>query len=278
MLFTLRNAAVSLLILLLWSPAHATAFGEPWPLWDAAPARQATDLPAIDHSLWQALLTRYMSTGPDGINRIDYPGLARQGRAELDRYLAQLQEIDPRQHRRPEQMAYWINLYNALTVRVVLANPGRTSIRRMGQGLFSFGPWDDEVATVAGQALTLNDIEHRILRPIWRDARIHFAVNCASLGCPDLSANAYTASNLEQLLNDAQARYINHPRGVRLSTSLQLSSIFKWYREDFAPDEAALLRYLATHHEAGTRLAAFQGRISYNYDWSLNGPPLPATD
>jgi hypothetical protein len=148
----------------------------------------------------------------------------------------------------------------------------------MGRGLFSFGPWNDEVATVAGQALTLNDIEHRILRPIWQDHRIHFAVNCASLGCPDLSANAYTAENLEQQLAQAELNYLNHPRGIRFDADgeLVVSSIFDWYLEDFATDQSGLLRYLAQYHdEAGERLRSYAGRIRYHYDWSLNSASNP---
>jgi hypothetical protein len=165
-----------------------------------------------------------------------------------------------------------VNLYNALTVEVVLSNPGKKSIRRMGKGLFSFGPWDDALITIAGEEVTLNDIEHRILRPIWQDPRIHFAVNCASLGCPNLQPQAFRADNLEALLDTAQDEYINHPRGVdNPSGSLVLSSIFDWYQSDFAADSKGLLRYLARFHQTPDLLLnAAPERIDYDYDWTLN--------
>ncbi len=173
-------------------------------------------------------------------------------------------------------MAYWINLYNALTIDVVLAYPDKKSIRRMGKGLFSFGPWDDPVAQIVGQSVTLNDIEHRILRPIWQDHRIHFAVNCASLGCPNLSRTAYRADNLESLLSQGEADYINHPRGVKIDNKgkLTVSSIFDWYQSDFAADTSTLLVYLSKHHQLyGAQLRDYAGSVKYDYNWQLNAAP-----
>lgn len=101
---------------------------------------------------------------------------------QLKRYIQQMASLDPRDYKKQEQFAYWVNLYNALTVQLVLDNYPTSSIKKLGKGFFSFGPWDDDIIRVAGKKLTLNDIEHRILRPIWRDKRIHYVVNCASLG------------------------------------------------------------------------------------------------
>ncbi|MEE4280476.1 MAG: DUF547 domain-containing protein, partial [Pseudomonadales bacterium] len=159
-----------------------------WALW-------AKDNPAstrqIDHSAWQSFLDQYLAPQPDGVNLVAYNRVGEgEGRTALQTYLQMLADIDPRDLDRNEQFAYWVNLYNALTVEVVLTNPDKKTIRRMGEGLFSFGPWDDKLITIAGEEVTLNDIEHRILRPIWQDPRIHFAVNCASLGCPNLQTQA----------------------------------------------------------------------------------------
>ena len=135
------------------------------------------------------------------------------------------------------------------------------------------GPWDDGLFDLAGHSLTLNDIEHRILRPLWRDHRIHFAVNCASLGCPDLSPQAYTAATLEQQLAAAESKFLGHPRAVSFNDAgrLRLSSLFDWYLQDFATDREQLLRYLTLQRtDLAPALKKYQGRIDYHYDWQLN--------
>jgi hypothetical protein len=140
------------------------------------------------------------------------------------------------------------------------------SITKLG-GLFSFGPWGDEVITITGQTLTLNDIEHRILRPIWNDPRTHYAVNCASLGCPNLQTQAFTADNTEALLESAANAFVNSSKGASISgNTITLSSIYEWFEADFMQDDGAL------EHMAKYRpdLASFDGKIKYDYDWDLN--------
>jgi len=185
-----------------------------------------------------------------------------------------MEATDPRNYGRSEQMAFWINLYNAVTVKVVLDHPDERSIRAMGGGFFSRGPWSDKLITVAGEELTLDDIEHRIMRPIWEDRRIHFALNCASKGCPELAARAYTAKYLPAMLDASEESYLGSKRAVMFDVNkeLVLSSIFDWYAADFAPDERSLLGYLADHSEGviAGRLRAYRGPIRYQYDWSLN--------
>ncbi|MEM9621408.1 MAG: DUF547 domain-containing protein [Pseudomonadota bacterium] len=257
----------------------ATAYSAPeaelWDIWDAD---KSTNTSSIPHADWQTFLDTYVVPAQDGINRVDYAGVSQsEGRALLKRYIEASTAIDPRTYSKTEQFAYWINLYNAVTIDVVLNYPNKNSILRMGERFLAIGPWDDEVVTIAGEPVTLNDIEHRILRPIWQDHRIHFAVNCASIGCPNLGQTAYTADNIEALLDQAEMDYLNHPRGIEIvnDSKLQLSSIFKWYRSDFADSEETLLRdYVAKHRpdvnallQAGNRI-----RVDYEYDWSLNRP------
>lgn len=259
-----------LVLLLAAALAHPAPDAELWPFWDASDEQSGT---VVDHTPWQDFLDAYVSTGDDGINRVDYRRAAIQGRERLQRYLAAMTAMDPRSLRRAEQLAYWINLYNALTVEVVLRHPGKPTIRRMGNGWLWSGPWSDRLVTIAGQELTLDDIEHRILRPIWQDRRIHFAVNCASLGCPNLQRTAFRGDNADRLLSGAERQFINHPRGVTRTNAgrLRLSRIFDWYRIDFAPDQARLLDYLARHHDTLSQvLDTYDGRIHYEYDWSLN--------
>ena len=255
-----------------WTPwAQAAPTAELWSFWDVSDAASSQ---RVDHAPWQNFLDRYLRTGADGINRVAYEkAVGDGGRERLQAYLDYVTAMDPRTLNRKEQLAYFINLYNALTVEVVFKYPRKGSILRMGKGFFVFtGPWDDKLVNIAGQDVTLNDIEHRILRPIWQDRRIHFAVNCASLGCPDLRKTAFQADNAEFLLNSGESDYINHPRGVMFDSQgrLTLSSIFDWYQVDFATTESTLLTYLAQHHAQSEVLSKYDGRISYEYDWSLN--------
>jgi hypothetical protein len=203
-----------------------------------------------------------------------YSAVTTADRARLDQYLIQLQRVAIREFPRPEQKAFWINLYNALTVQVILQNYPLESIRDIKSGWFSAGPWDLKLAKVAGEELSLNDIEHRILRPIWKDSRVHYAVNCASLGCPNLQPAPFTAENTERLLDQAARDYVNSPRGVNFSGSkLILSSIYDWFQPDFGDSEQGVLSHLKkfASSELAGKLNGSQESISYDYSWVLNG-------
>ncbi len=255
------------------TPARGAPKAELQPYWDRSDEGSAA---VIDHSLWQGVLDRYLdSKHPSGIHRFAYGAVQGPDRQSLNRYLAALQALDPRDYSRPEQAAYWINLYNALTVDLVLAHYPVASIRDIGGGWLARGPWDDKVARVAGRELTLNDIEHGILRPIWRDPRIHYAVNCASIGCPNLAARAYTRDNLDELLDEGARDYVNHPRGAEWKDGrLTVSSIYDWYREDFGGTEAGVASHLLRYArpELAERLRGHAGALDHEYDWSLNAP------
>lgn len=244
-------------------------------LWERWAAHDPKSAATIDHAGWDALLARHVRAGTDGLNRFDYNGVTSADRAALKGYLARLAEVPISRHARPEQRAYWINLYNALTVDVVLDHYPVASIRDIdiSPGLFSDGPWGRQLATVEGTPLTLNDIEHRILRPIWRDPRTHYAVNCASVGCPNLAAKAYTAATLEMMLEAAAHDYVNSPRGAHLGEGgLTVSSIYVWFQDDFGGGDAAVIDHLRRYADAPLR-KALEGRAAIDahaYDWSLN--------
>ena len=228
----------------------------------------------IPHCAWQAVLNDYVAPDPDGVNLFDYAALAAHSAdaAKLAGYLAHLEGIDPRNYSRAEQMAYWINFYNALTVKVVLDAYPVDSIREIHAGVVPLtGPWGDVHASVAGDDLTLDDIEHGILRPIWRDKRIHYA----AWSCPHLVATAFTAANTESLLEAAARAYVNSPRGVDVvdEDSLVLSSIYEWYPEDFGGEESVIEHLIEyADDELAALLETFEGAVDYGYDWSLNEP------
>ncbi len=233
----------------------------------------------IDHGLWQELLDRYVVARDTGVNLVDYAGFAgnREDTAKLGAYLDDLQGLDPSVYSRAEQKALWMNLYNALTLQVVLSEYPVDSIREIHEGLIpSAGPWGDVRARVNGRDLTLDDIEHGILRPLWQDERIHYGVNCAAYSCPHLIATAFTGANTERLLEEAARAYVNHPRGVRFRAPhrMILSSIYEWYVEDFGGTEESVIQHLLEYAdpELEDRLSNFDGAIDYEYDWRLNEP------
>ena len=262
-------------VALLTGVAKAAPGSELLSAWEAS---VETNAESIDHSAWQGILDTYLTSHPSGINRFDYAALKANAEdaARLAGYLTSLQELDPRHYSRQEQQAYWINFYNALTVRVVADAYPVDSIRDIYEGWLPLGPWDDVHAEVAGMPLTLNNIEHGILRPIWRDPRIHYAVNCASHGCPNLSPTVYTAANTETQLEAGARAYINHPRGASFVDDdfLLISSIYEWYVEDFGGTEKTVIDHLMQYaeEELAARLKTFSGSIDYEYDWNLNTP------
>ena len=267
--------AVRCLLVLMLAAAPAAAAAAPkadlWPRWTE---HDADGPDAIDHTAWTRFLQRFRRMGGDGVARLDY-GAARDNGGALDDYIDRLTGLEISRYPRDVQMAYWINLYNALTVDVVLEHYPVDSIRDIdiSPGWFSSGPWGAELVEVEGEPITLNDIEHRILRPIWADPRIHYAVNCASIGCPNLQPEAFTADNHERLLERGAERYINHARGAALiDDELVVSSIYHWFQADFGGTQAGVLEHLREY--ADDDLASkLEGRTDYGdhrYDWSLN--------
>ena len=247
-------------------------------LWDRWTAHQPGSTLVPDHQAWSDFLGRYLVTSAlDGINRVDYAGVTAEDRDRLKQYLLSLQEIAVSRLSRVQQLPYWINLYNAFTVHLVLEHYPLDSIVDIRFGFFDFGPWDEKLLRIEGEEVSLNDIEHRILRPIWKDPRLHYALNCASLGCPNLQPKAFNSENVESLLSSGARGYINDSRGMRFEDEdkLVLSKIYDWYGVDFGDDEKKLLQHLMRYanRSTKTRLKSFDGDIDFEYDWDLNSFP-----
>ncbi len=228
----------------------------------------------IDHSAWERLLKAHLSPGKDGLNRFDYASLKARGLGDLKKYVKRLQGVDPAKLSRDEQFAFWTNLYNAKTVEIVADHYPVKSIRdiRLSASLYP-GPWREKVLSVSGVSLSLDDIEHAILRPIWRDPRIHYVVNCAAVGCPNLASRAYTGSALEEMLEKAAHAYINSPRGVRFNGGRSVfSSLYDWYGQDFGGSAPRILAHIRKY--AGPvltdRISGVTQIVDYEYDWALN--------
>jgi hypothetical protein len=243
-------------------------------LWQRWTKHQSHSKRKIDHNQWAIFLDRYLIINDkSNINLMRYSQVTKKDRKILQNYLRYLEDINISHYSRPEQFAYWINHYNARTVELILENYPIDSIKDISFSFFSFGPWDEELITVEGIDLSLNDIEHRILRPIWKDPRIHYAVNCASMSCPNLLSKPFTAETSEMLLDEAAKGYVNHPRGVRFEDKkLMLSKIFDWYLVDFGGSTDNLLKHILKYSEPHffQKIKHFKGKPEYVYDWQLN--------
>jgi len=245
-----------ILALLLWLPLAAAGF---------------------DHQAWDALLKKHVVLVDGGkASQVRYAGMASD-RAALKGYLdslSQVREKDFEGWSRQEQMAFLINAYNAFTVEKVLARyPDIRSIWDFGK-LFG-NPFKDEFFVLLGQRRSLDWIEHETLRKRYRDPRIHYGVNCASVGCPMLREEAYVPSRLEAQLDEQARRFLSDRSRNRLRDGrLEVSRIFDWYKEDFEPREAYLARYadsLSDDQKGREEIA--RGKIVLrflDYDWSLN--------
>jgi hypothetical protein len=224
---------------------------------------------------WDGLLARYVRAGSDGLNRVDYGAWKNSASdmAALDTVVSGFAALPISTLSRPEQFCVWANLYNALTIQVVLARYPVRSIRDIKSNPLALGPWKDKSITVQGTRLSLDDIEHNILRKQWREPRVHYAVNCASVGCPNLGRRGWRVESLEADLTAAARAYVNSPRGVRIARpgQVRVSSIYQWFKVDFGNNDAGVIAHLRQY--AAPALATQLGNariIGHDYDWSIN--------
>ena len=243
-----------------------------WPRWEL---NDPDSRKSIDHSSWNDLLSRNVRKRNDGVNLFNYGGVSAADSHNLAGYIANLSGISISQYNRDEQLAYWINLYNALTVQLILNHYPVDSIRdiKISPGLFVIGPWNASLVSIEDENLTLNDIEHRILRPIWRDPRIHYVLSCASIGCPNLRNHAYPSSAMDGLLDQAATAYVNDPRGVIIvNGKVSVSKIYDWFISDFGGSEKSVLRHIKqfAKPQLAARLREIGKLSGEHYDWSIN--------
>ncbi len=240
----------------------------------------------FDHqySGWNALLKKHVRWLPDGKqSRVNYKGFAAD-RAALKTVLEAFSAVPKATFdgwSKPQQMAFLVNAYNAFTVEVILTKyPDIQSIKELG--LFNRGPWKNEFFTLLGSPHHLDWIEHEQLRPVFKDPRIHTAVNCASIGCPALRDEAFTATQLEAQLEDGMKRFMGDRTRNRVKNGkVEVSAIFKWFKEDFNSGyrgfkqvEDVFAAYAEQLSDKPEELAALRAKtlpVSYlDYDWSLN--------
>lgn len=223
------------------------------------------------HQALTAILKKHVKNG-----RVDYRDLKKNA-APLMGYLnrlAAVREPEFRTWNKDLQMAFLINLYNAATLKLIIDHYPVDSIKDIG-GWFS-GPWDKKVVRLFGDKVTLDHLEHDILRPKYKDPRIHFAVNCASIGCPVLRPEAFQASKLDQQLDEQGRIFLNNDAKNRLDAAddtLHLSPIFDWFEEDFTDKAGTVQKYVARYFPEKERDIILKRDLDIehtDYDWSLN--------
>ena len=223
----------------------------------------------VDHALYAQLLNSYVHEG-----QVNYDGFKRD-ESKLDQYLEMLATIDPQDLTADERFAFYANAYNAWTIKVILSKyPKISSIKELG--LFNTGPWRKKLVRLDGRVLSLDNIEHDILRPQFKDPRVHFAINCAAYSCPPLRSEPYVGSRLDDQLDEATRAFINHPDRTYLDgDSLYVSKIFKWFAEDFNDDPTTfVLRYAQGRFKSELSARGDGVKVKYlSYDWSLNNRP-----
>ena len=234
-------------------------------IWPAAGMAGAS----VDNSTFAELLGKYVQKG-----MVDYDGL-KKDEARLDSYLELLERVDTAELPRDEQFAFYANAYNAWTLKLILSGyPGIDSIKDLGSIFKS--PWKKKIVRIDGTVLNLDNVEHDILRPRFKDARVHFAINCAAYSCPPLVADPYRGGDLDEQLDAATRQFVNNSKRNYLEgNTLYVSKIFKWFAEDFDNEPYGFI----VHYADGTfkeNLEAAKGRIKVKYlpyDWSLNNRP-----
>jgi len=234
----------------------------PHPAQAGGPVETALEL----HNRYDALLQEYVV----GFG-VDYSRWVanREDVSALRRYVTELTSLDPETWTSDEQLAYWLNLYNAVTVSLILDNYPLESIKDLG-GFMKKSPWKRDLVSVAGRDLSLNDIENKIIRPIFQDPRIHFALNCASVGCPPLNAGAYFPTTLSDQLDAACSRALNEEQWVRVEENqVFLTKIFEWYADDFKLDGGSVLGFISSYRNSDLVEDEMDVKIM-EYDWSLN--------
>lgn len=264
---------LTVLFLLLFShTALATFYKNLWPIWlEHNPLSTQT----IQHDEWQAFLSHSIITDSEGINLVDYGHLKKTDTLLLKDYIDRMSKIPIGEYNRNEQLAFWLNLYNAVTVYTISQYYPISSIEEINisPGLFSIGPWGAKLVSVNNIALSLDEIENRIIRPVWNDPRCHYAINNGSIGSPNLAKQAYLGQLIEQQLNKSAINYVNSLRGVQIiDNELVVSKIYEWFGEDFGENKQNIINHLLVFAQQPlkSKLKHINHINNYFYNWHLN--------
>lgn len=270
--FVTRYVSFFLCLVVLTGTVHAAIHKNLWP---SFAIHNALSNEQISHKEWQEFLNTRIITNEEHINLVDYAHLSDADFALLKGYIERMAKIDIKQYNRDEQLAFWINVYNALTVQIIADYYPIGSIEEINvsPGIFSIGPWGKKIITINKTPLTLDDIQNRILRPVWNDQRVLYALNNGSIGSPNIGKLAYQGSTLNAALNEAAFEYINSLRGAQvIEGALIVSKLYEWFSEDFGDSNQDIINHLKQFAKdpLKSQLKHVNNIDSFIYNWHLN--------
>ncbi|MCI5073383.1 DUF547 domain-containing protein [bacterium] len=221
------------------------------------------------HAQWTAVLKQHTEQKNQQV-LVNYQAIKKNS-VKLNQYLKQLETLsskDFKQFSQKQKLAFWINAYNAYTVKLIVDHYPVKSIKDINSGWFKGGPWKKKFIPLMGKTYSLDNIEHDIIRQNFTEARIHFAVNCASMGCPSLFQQAFTAEKLDEQLSQAAKHFLSNPNKNRVKdSSMKISKIFKWYGDDFKKQYGSYQQFIVET----LKLKKKNYSVDFlDYDWSLN--------
>jgi Protein of unknown function, DUF547 len=263
---------VILLLIVSFGSTQAAYRKTLWPKWEI---NDPLSKQSIKHDTFAQFLNKNLTTNDEGINLVDYPNISNEERELLNHYIWQMSQININKFNRDVQLAFWLNLYNALTIKVVLDHYPVKSIQdiNISPGLFSVGPWGANLIRIQNTALSLDDIHNRIIRPIWNDARTHYAINPATIGAANLSKTTFAGNVIDEQLNQVAKNYVNSLRGVQvIDKKLIVSKIYSWYEEDFGGNKQDIINHIKLFADDHLKKKLEQVKTidGYMYNWHLN--------
>lgn len=268
-------AWLSVLALGACSTVDRVGVPDPVLLNSAVAAEDRNSIEEINHKPWEMFLELYTIRDEYGVVRVRYGDVTDEIKLLLREYLLDLSKVDPGTLNRHEQLAFWVNLYNARVVKLILDHYPLKSIEKISFHGLPFGPWQEDIVSVDGRPYSLYEIKNRILRPLWiLDPRIHYILFDGAVGSPNLAQNAYTGKTIDEAMDKAASDYINNFRGATFTDDghLIVSELYDWYGDDFGGHEEAILDHLRQYAEGRLKYhLQYQDEIDiYKFDWSLN--------
>lgn len=229
----------------------------------------------VDHSIWAKFLEHYTERDEFGVVRVRYGSVTDEVKGLLREYLVELSKVDPGDLNRNEQLAFWVNLYNARMVKLIVDHYPFRTVKSIRFSDFHVGPWAENLVLVDNRRYSLEDIKSRILRPLWiLDPRIHYLLFDGAVGSPNLAQEPYTGDTIQAALRDRAAEYINNFRGVNYTDDghVILSKIYVWYHKDFGGTDEAILDHVRKYAQGRLKYDLLSQKTidMYEYDWSLN--------
>ncbi len=267
-----RKSFISFLLVFVWlqvgqAPVLAAPKAKQIDFWNDSEEESGLK---IDYSAWDSLLKKFVITDhPSRLNRFDYESVSEGDKLALDGFVDYIQKMDPRQLTKQRQKAYWLNLFNAGLIQQVLKSEPEDSIKDISGNL-----WKRKRFYIAMQKMSLDDVEHGVLRPIFKDPRIHFSLVAGTVGSANILPVAFTGDNVEQLIEENTKEFLSHSRGVRNDNGkLVLSRIFNWYQADFGGNFEGVKSFIKPYAPQSLAPILIDARkAKYQYDWSLNKP------